>query len=108
MAPIAVASVPASAFPASRKARSKSLAFNVESFLDSSGLGKSVASFSGKEVVLRQGDPATPIFYIRRGGVKLTVVNKPGKEAVLAILGPGDFFGEGCLTAQSISVATSI
>ena len=54
-----------------------------------------------------QGDPAGNVMYIQEGGIKLTVVNETGKEAVVAILGPGDFFGEGCLAGQSICMATA-
>ena len=54
-----------------------------------------------------QGDPAENVMYIQKGGMKLTVVNEIGKEAVVAILGPGDFFGEGCLAGQSICTATA-
>jgi CRP/FNR family cyclic AMP-dependent transcriptional regulator len=57
--------------------------------------------------VFAQGDPAKNVMYIQEGGVKLTVVNGTGKEAVVAILGPGDFFGEGCLAGQSICMATA-
>ena len=76
-------------------------------FLDSAGLGRKVAKFRGKETVFSQGDPAKNVMYIQEGGVKLTVVNKAGKEAVVAILGPGDFFGEGCLAGQSVCMATA-
>ena len=60
-----------------------------------------------KETVFAQGDPAENVMYIQEGGVKLTVVNEPGKEAVVAILGPGDFLGEGCLAGQSTCIATA-
>ncbi|MGC2390215.1 MAG: Crp/Fnr family transcriptional regulator [Candidatus Acidiferrum sp.] len=76
-------------------------------FLDSTGLGKQISTFEAKETVFAQGNPATAVMYIQDGGVKLTVVNESGKEAVVAILGPGDFFGEGCLAGQSVSVATA-
>ncbi|MGC2529028.1 MAG: Crp/Fnr family transcriptional regulator [Candidatus Acidiferrum sp.] len=82
-------------------------AFDVELFLDSAGLGRKVSKFEAKETVFAQGDPATSVMYIQLGGVKLTVVNESGKEAVVAILGPGEFFGEGCLAGQSVSVATA-
>jgi CRP/FNR family transcriptional regulator, cyclic AMP receptor protein len=91
-----------------KKAISKSLAFNVRSFLDSAGLGRKVGKFRAKETVFGQGDPAKNVMYIQEGGVKLTVVNETGREAVVAILGPGDFFGEGCLAGQSICMATAI
>jgi CRP-like cAMP-binding protein len=76
-------------------------------FLESAGLGRKVGKFRGKETVFAQGDPATNIMYIQDGGVKLTVINETGKEAVVAILGPGDFFGEGCLTGQPIRIGTA-
>jgi CRP-like cAMP-binding protein len=79
----------------------------VEQFLDSSGLGRKLAKFSGKEVVFAQGDPANNVMYIQEGGVKLTVVNETGKEAIVAVLGPGDFFGEACLGGQSIRMASA-
>jgi CRP/FNR family transcriptional regulator, cyclic AMP receptor protein len=82
-------------------------AFDVKLFLLSAGLGRKVDKFRGKETVFAQGDPAKNVMYIQEGGVKLTVVNETGKEAVVAILGPGDFFGEGCLAGQSICMATA-
>jgi CRP/FNR family transcriptional regulator, cyclic AMP receptor protein len=91
----------------SKKAISKILAFDVKSFLDSAGLGRKISNFRGKETVFAQGDPAKNIMYIQEGGVKLTVVNESGKEAVVAILGPGDFFGEGCLAGQTVCMATA-
>jgi CRP-like cAMP-binding protein len=79
----------------------------VQSFLDSAGLGRNVAKFLGKETIFTQGDLAKNVMYIQEGGVKLTVVNETGKEAVVGILGAGDFFGEGCLAGQSIRMATA-
>jgi CRP-like cAMP-binding protein len=79
----------------------------VQSFLDSAGVGRNLAKFRGKETVFAQGDPANNVMYIQEGGVKLTVVNETGKEAIVAIVGPGDFFGEGCLAGQSIRMATA-
>jgi CRP-like cAMP-binding protein len=79
----------------------------VKLFLDSAGLGRRVAKFRGKETVFAQGNPAQSVMYIQEGGVKLTVLNEVGKEAVVAILGPGDFFGEGCLAGQLICMATA-
>jgi len=90
-----------------KKANSGNPAFNVKLFLDSAGLGRRVAKFRAKETVFAQGDPAKTVMYIQEGGVKVSVVNGTGKEAVLAILGPGDFFGEGCLAGQSICMATA-
>jgi len=90
-----------------KKASFRSPAFDVKLFLDSAGLGRKVGKFRGKETVFAQGDPAENVMYIHEGGVKLTVVNETGKEAVVAILGPGDFFGEGCLAGQSVCMATA-
>jgi len=90
-----------------KKANARSPAFDVEVFLDSAGLRRTVDKFRRKETVFAQGDPAKHVMYIQEGGVKLTVVNETGKEAVVAILGPGDFFGEGCLAGQSVCMATA-
>ena len=107
MPSVAVARAPFKSSPAPKKARSKSVAFDVKLFLDSAGLGKSIATFKEKDTVFTQGDPAKNVLYIQEGSVKLTVVNESGKEAVVAILGPGDFFGEGCLATESNSFATA-
>jgi len=90
-----------------QKANAGSPAFDVQLFLDSAGLGRKIGKFRGKETVFAQGDPAKNVFYIQEGGVKLSVVNETGKEAVVAILGPGDFLGEGCLAGQSNCMATA-
>jgi CRP-like cAMP-binding protein len=82
-------------------------AFDVQSFLDSAGVGRTVCKFPEKETISQQGDPANNVFYIQEGGVRLTVVNESGKEAVVAVLGPGDFFGEGCLAGQSVCMVTA-
>jgi CRP/FNR family cyclic AMP-dependent transcriptional regulator len=90
-----------------KKASVRSPEFDVKLFLDSAGLGRKVVKFETKETVFSQGDPAKNVMYIQEGGVKLTVVHETGKEAVVAILGLGDFFGEGCLAGQSICMATA-
>jgi CRP/FNR family transcriptional regulator, cyclic AMP receptor protein len=90
-----------------KKTSSRSPQFDVKLFLDSTGLGRKVVNFRRKETVFSQGDAAKNVMYIREGGVKLTVVHETGKEAVVAILGPGDFFGEGCLAGQSTCIATA-
>jgi CRP/FNR family cyclic AMP-dependent transcriptional regulator len=89
------------------KANSRSPVFDVQRFLESAGLDRTLAKFREKETVFTQGDLAKNVIYIQEGGVKLTVVNETGKEAVVAILGPGDFFGEGCLAGQSSRMATA-
>lgn len=84
-----------------------SVAFDAHLFLDSAGLGRSVARFRAKQLIFSQGDPGKHVMYLREGGVKLTVVNATGKEAVLEILGPGDFFGVRSLAGRSIYTATA-
>src|SRR6202167_6121833 len=82
-------------------------AFDPQVFLDSAGVARKVTEFGNKETIFSQGDPAKDVLYIQEGGVRLSVVNEVGKEAVVAILGPGDFFGEGCVAGQSICIATA-
>ena len=91
----------------SQKANSGKPAFDVKLFLDSAGLGRKVSKFRAKETLFAQGDAAMHVLYIQEGGVKLTVVNESGKEAVVSILGPGDFLGEGCLAGQTVCIATA-
>jgi CRP/FNR family transcriptional regulator, cyclic AMP receptor protein len=87
-----------------RKATS---AFNPEAFLAKVGKGRTAADYKKNQRVFSQGDPADAIFYIQKGKVKLTVVSKQGKEAVVAILGADDFFGEGCLAGQPLRMASA-
>jgi CRP/FNR family cyclic AMP-dependent transcriptional regulator len=83
-------------------------AFNAQDFLDSAGVARKVTEFKKKgETIFSQGDPCRNVFYIQKGGVRLSVVNEVGKEAVVAVLGPGDFFGEGCLAGQPIRIGTA-
>jgi len=81
--------------------------FDVLTFLDSSGVARHVKEFKTRGNIYAQGDLAANVLYLQQGSVKLSVLNRAGKEAVVAILGPGDFFGEGCLAAQSIRVGTA-
>jgi CRP/FNR family transcriptional regulator, cyclic AMP receptor protein len=93
---------------AKSKIKSKGkLAFNPQAFLDSGGLARKVAEFEKKQVIYSQGDTAKTILYIQKGGVRLSIINEAGKEAVVAVLGPGDFFGEGCLAGQTIRIGTA-
>lgn len=82
-------------------------AFDVQAFLDSAGVARKAARYRRSEKIYSQGDPTKGVEYIQKGGVKLSVVNEVGKEAVVAILGPGDFFGEGCLVGQTVCRATA-
>jgi CRP/FNR family cyclic AMP-dependent transcriptional regulator len=81
--------------------------FNAQAFLDSAGVNKKIVQFRVREIMFRQGDPSDQIFYIQEGGVKLSVLNKLGKEAVIAVLGRGEFFGEGCLLGLPLRMATA-
>lgn len=85
----------------------KTQRFNLFGFLNSGGLGKKIVQYQNKQAVFSQGDPATKVFYIQKGRVKLTVVSKSAKEAVVAILGDGDFLGEGCLAGQPLRMASA-
>jgi CRP/FNR family cyclic AMP-dependent transcriptional regulator len=105
---VATAHSPVMPWLTSGRPGSNGVAFNVELFLDSTNLGKSGTIFKGIDTVFRQGDPPKAVFYIQSGSVKLFVDNESGREAVTSILGPGDFFGEGCLTTQFASIATAI
>jgi len=81
--------------------------FDVHSFLAAAGKGRTLGDYAKNQQVFRQGDPADAVFYVRAGKIKLTVVSKQGKEAVVAILGAGEFFGEGCLAGQSARMASA-
>jgi len=91
----------------SNKKLKQKLAFDAQAFLDSAGVARTVTEFKKAEVVYGQGDAAKSVMYLQSGSVKLTVVSEVGKEAVVAILGPGDFFGEGCLAGQSFRMGTA-
>jgi CRP-like cAMP-binding protein len=78
-----------------------------ESFLAGITRGRTVIEYGASRNVFRQGQPADSLFYLRRGKVKLTVASKDGKEAIVAILDVGEFFGEGCLAGQQLRMATA-
>jgi CRP/FNR family transcriptional regulator, cyclic AMP receptor protein len=81
--------------------------FDPKRFLAKVGTGRTVVRFVPDNGIFAQGDPADAVFYIQEGRVKLTVVSRQGKEAVIAILGEGDFFGEGCLAGQPLRMASA-
>jgi CRP/FNR family cyclic AMP-dependent transcriptional regulator len=81
--------------------------FDVEVYLESTGPARQVVKYRRGEVVFSQGDPSNDVRYIQKGGVKLSVLSRIGKEAVVAMLAPGDFFGEGALAGQSIRIETA-
>jgi len=74
--------------------------FDAQAFLDSAGVARKIVEYRRSETIFAQGDPCDSVLYIQKGGVKLSVLSKTGREAVVAMLGPGDFFGEGCLAGQ--------
>ena len=86
--------------------RKAKLPFDPKAFLARVNGGRAIADYRKDQIVYRQGDPADAVFYIRSGKVKSTVVSEQGKEAVVALLGTGDFFGEGCLTGQPQRLGT--
>ena len=82
-------------------------AFDAPAFLDSAGVARKVMAFRRAETIFAQRGPANTVRYIQQGGVKLSVISKTGKEAVVALMGPGHFLGEGCLAGQSIRMGTA-
>jgi len=82
-------------------------AFNPQVFLDAAGVSRKLMEFRRGESIYSQGDPAETVMYIQKGGVKFAVVNGSGKEAVVAMFGPGDFFGEGCMAGQLLRMGTT-
>jgi CRP/FNR family cyclic AMP-dependent transcriptional regulator len=93
----------------SKKLREHSSAggFNAQAFLDTAGVARKVAEYRRNESIYSQGDAADTVMYVQKGGVKLSVVNASGKEAVVAMFGPTDFFGEGCMAGQTLRMGTT-
>jgi CRP/FNR family transcriptional regulator, cyclic AMP receptor protein len=87
-------------------AKAKKRPFNVKVFLNTIDSGRTVATYRKDQRVFSQGDPADSVFFIQKGKVKVYVLSEQGKEAVVALHGSGDFFGEGCLTGQPLRLAT--
>jgi len=82
-------------------------AFDVRTFLNSPGVARRVAHYPTGSTIFTQGDAADSVYYIQQGRVRVSVVSQAGKEAVVGVLGPGDFFGEGALAGQPIRLATA-
>ncbi|MPZ18283.1 MAG: cyclic nucleotide-binding domain-containing protein [Luteitalea sp.] len=82
-------------------------AFDVQAFLDSAGVARRIKAYRPRDVIFSQGDACETVNYIQKGSVKLSVLSKTGKEAVVAMLGPGDFLGEGALAGQPLRMATA-
>src|SRR5712692_581623 len=89
------------------KTRKTKPSFEPNVFLAKVDVGRTISEHQDGQIVFSQGEPADSVFYIQKGKVKITVVSEAGKEAVVAILGRGDFFGEGCLAGQSIRMGTA-
>src|ERR1044072_6530446 len=87
--------------------KAKGKRFDPKIFLVKAASGRKIVNYTKKQIVFSQGDRADSLFYIQEGKIKLTVVSSRGKEAVLAILGTGYFFGEGCLAGQHVRMATA-
>ena len=87
--------------------REKLPAFDAEAFLKSAGATPRLANYPKGRVIFSQGQPSDAVMYLQKGGIKISVLSRTGKEAVVAMLGPGDFFGEGALTGQSIRIGTA-
>ena len=89
-----------------RKSRT-SESFDARQFLESAGSAKRIVKYGALDKVFSQGDAARSVMYIEQGGVKLSVLSATGKEAIVGMLGPGDFFGEGCLAGQTLRMASA-
>jgi CRP-like cAMP-binding protein len=82
-------------------------AFDAHAFLDSAGVAKKIRKFKKAQIIFSQGTPADSVMYVQEGAVKITAVSESGKEAIITILGPGDFFGEGCLAGQPLRMGNA-
>ena len=82
-------------------------AFNAQAFLDSSGIERRIVEYGRGDAIFTQGDRPAHVLYIQKGGVKLSVLSKAGRQAVVAMLGPGEFFGEGCLAGQAVRMGSA-
>jgi len=81
--------------------------FDAEAFLGTEGIARRIVEYRRSEAIFTQGDACDSVLYIQKGGVKVSVLSKTGREAVVAILGPGDFFGEGCLAGQPVRMGSA-
>jgi CRP/FNR family cyclic AMP-dependent transcriptional regulator len=89
------------------KNRKKAKSFDIQEFLSSAGKSRRILKFKKGQVIFSQDDPGDDVLYIQSGNAKLTIVNPQGKEAVLAIVGSGDFLGEGCIIGNSVRLTTA-
>jgi CRP-like cAMP-binding protein len=89
------------------ESRAQPPAFDAEAFLTSAGAARRVMTYPKGTIVFSQGQPSDAVMYIQKGSIKISVLSRTGKEAVVAMLGPGDFFGEGALTGQPVRIGTA-
>jgi CRP/FNR family cyclic AMP-dependent transcriptional regulator len=87
--------------------KSSTASFDAQAFLDSTGITKKIADYRPLEVIFAQGDTCESVMYIQKGAVRLSVLSHAGKEAIVAMLGPGDFLGEGALAGQRVRMGTA-
>ncbi len=93
----------------SRRAQKRTKRFDPKTFLANAGVGRTLHHYRPKQAIFSQGERATGVFYIQNGAVRLSVLSKQGKEATIALLGPGDFLGEECIASdQPLRMATAI
>lgn len=93
--------------PNNSKKNGKNGSFDPQVFLDTAGISRKIAEYRRGESIFAQGDAADSVMYVQQGGVKFSVVNGSGKEAVVAMFGPSDFFGEGCMAGQAVRMGTA-
>jgi CRP/FNR family cyclic AMP-dependent transcriptional regulator len=93
--------------PKTQKRNGSGDSFDPQVFLDTAGVARKVIEYGRAESIYSQGDTAETVMYIQKGGVKFSVVNGSGKEAVVAMFGPSDFFGEGCMAGQAVRMGTA-
>ena len=93
--------------PNNNKKNGKNGSFDPQVFLDTAGISRKIAEYRRGESIFAQGDAADSVMYVQQGGVKFSVVNGSGKEAVVAMFGPSDFFGEGCMAGQAVRMGTA-
>lgn len=93
--------------PSNNKKNGRNATFDPQIFLDTAGVSRKISEYRRNETIYTQGDAAESVMYVQKGGVKLSVVNGSGREAVVAMFGPTDFFGEGCMAGQTVRMGTA-
>src|SRR5437762_990277 len=93
--------------PKTARTAKRSVVFDAQAFLESAGIARRIVTFRRGETIFAQGDPCDSVMYVQAGGVKLSVLSKTGREAVVAMLDPGEFFGEGALAGQEVRMGSA-